>query len=205
MSTDKCISEDRLIDFVDGGIADRERAVIERHLEQCPACAACVEALRRTFDAVGADKVPEPEPAYWAYFAQNVRKRAESRADSRRRRLRLVLIPGLATAAACILIAVLYTRVLIEPVGDVEGIIADLNTSVVTEEILLGSGMDELFLGQIGADAGLLDEYLIEVGDMGEVVGELSEEEERDLVNRLNSLMELRGSIDNSAGKGCWI
>jgi hypothetical protein len=149
------------------------------------------------------DKAPEPEPAYWAYFASNVKRRVQDRAEKRKRRFRLVLIPGLATAAACVLLIVIFTRTQIEPVGDVENIIAELNTSVVTEEFLLGSGVDALLLGQFGADANLLDEYLVETGEIGEMVGELDEDEERELINRLNSLMELRGQTDNRARKEC--
>jgi hypothetical protein len=200
-----CINEDHLIDYVDHDVTEEERIRIEKHLAECRSCAAYVESLNRAFDAVSADKVPEPGPAYWAYFAANVTNRAAARAESRKKRFRLALIPGVAAAAACVLIIMLFTRVSIEPVGDVDGIIADLNTSVVTEEILFESGMDELFLGQIGSDAGLLDTYLIETGEVGEMVGELSEDEERDLINKLNSLMELRGSIDNGVRKGCSI
>ena len=203
MSARKCIDEDRLIDYVDEEVTSQERVDIERHLEECPSCAACVASLRRALEAASSDRVPEPELAYWAYFAGNVRSRAKARVESRKKRFRLVLIPGLASAAAFILIAILYTQVLIEPVGDVESIIADLNASVVTEEILLGSGMEELFIGQIGADANLLFEYLNDTDPLGELVGELSEDEERDLINRLNRLMELRGSVDNSTRKGC--
>ena len=203
MSARKCIDEDRLIDYVDEEVTSQERVDIERHLEECPSCAACVASLRRALEAASSDRVPEPEPAYWAYFTGNVRSRAKARVESRKKRFRLVLIPGLASAAAFILIAILYTQVLIEPVGDVESIIADLNASVVTEEILLGSGMEELFIGQIGADANLLFEYLNDTDPLGELVGELSEDEERDLINRLNRLMELRGSVDNSTRKGC--
>ena len=57
---------------------------IEQHLRECVKCDVCVESLGLTFDAVALDKVPEPEPAYWAYFARNVRNRAKSRAESRR-------------------------------------------------------------------------------------------------------------------------
>ncbi len=205
MSAHNCIKEDRLIHYVGHDVAEEERARIEEHLAECRSCAAYAESLRRAFDAVSADRIPEPEPAYWAYFARNVKNRAAARAESRKKRFRLVLIPGLATAAACVLIIIFYTRALIEPVGDVDGIIADLNASVVTEEILLESGMDELFLGQIGTDAGLLDKYLTETGEVGEMVGELSEDQERHLINRINSLMELRGSIDEGCRRGCWI
>lgn len=203
MSARKCVGEDRLIDFVDGEIQGEEAAAIERHLEECPACRTYVELLRRTLGAASADEVPEPDPAYWAYFAQNVKRRAESRAGSRKRRLRLVIIPGLATAAICVLLVVIFMRGPGAPVADLESMIVDLNTSVVTEELLLESGVDALLTGQIGIDAGLLDEYLTQTGDVDQMVGELSEDEERELINKLNSLMELRSGIDSDAGKGC--
>ncbi len=203
MSARNCISEDRLIDFVDGEVTGEEAASIERHLGECPACRAAVESLRLALGAAVSDRVPEPEPAYWAYFARNVRKRAESRVESRRRRFRLVYIPGLATAAVCVLLVVIFTRNTVEPVGDVENIIADINASFVTEEVVLESGMDALMVGQIGEDAGLLQEYLNETGGIDEMVGGLNEDEERDLINKLNNLMELRGSVDSDAGKEC--
>lgn len=205
MNARNCVDEDRLIDYLDDEVTEDERIRIEEHLAECPSCTARVESLRRAFGAVSVDRAPEPEPAYWAYFAEKVKSRAAARAESRKKRFRLVLIPGIATAAACVLIIMLYTRAVIRPVDDVDGIIADLNTSVVTEEILLQSGVDELFLGQIGSDAWLLDRYLIDTGEVGEMVGELSEDEEMELINRLNSLMELRGSIDDGMRKGCWI
>jgi hypothetical protein len=203
VSARKCIEEDRLIDFVSGSVGKEEAAGIEQHINDCPECAAAVGALRHTLDAAAADRVPEPEPAYWAHFAGNVRRRVRDGAERRKRRFRLILIPGLATAAACVLLVVVFTRMQIEQVGDVENIIAELNTSVVTEEVLLESGVDALLLGQFGADANLLDQYLIETGEMGEVVGELDEDEERELINRLNSIMELRGSAENRARKEC--
>jgi hypothetical protein len=199
----RCPSEDRLIDYLDGQVEGEEASEIESHLGECPVCAASAEALRRTFDIAAADRVPEPPPAYWEHFGSNVRKRIEGRAGTRRRRLRLVLIPGLAGAAACVLLIVLFTRVFVPPGGDVESIIAELNASVVSEQVVVESGMDELFLGQIGSDAELLDDYLIETGDVHDLVGELDEAEERHLINKLSTLMELRGSVDNGAGKGC--
>lgn len=203
MSASKCIGEDRLIDFVDGEVAGDEAAIIERHLEECPACRASVESLRRVLDAAGSDKVPEPDPAYWAYFSRNVASRVRSRAESRKRRFRLVLIPGLATVAVSVLLIVMLTRGPAGPIGDVESIIADLNAYVVTEEVLLESGVDALVLGEIGTDAGLVNEYLTETGELDEVVGELDEDEERALINKLNNLMELRGSIESEARKEC--
>jgi hypothetical protein len=203
MSASNCTGEDRLIDFVDGEVAGDEAASIARHLEECPVCRASVESLRLVLDAAGSDKVPEPEPAYWAYFAQNVAGRVKSRAESRRRRFRLVLIPGLATVAVSVFLVVMFTRGPVGPVGDVESIIAEINAYVVTEEVLLESGVDALVLGEIGTDAGLVNEYLTETGELDEVVGELDEDEERALINKLNNLMELRGSIDSDARKEC--
>ncbi|MGD9140409.1 MAG: zf-HC2 domain-containing protein [bacterium] len=203
MSARKCISEDRLIDFATGGVGGDEARGIEEHLKVCPHCRAQVESLKRTLDIAAIDRVPEPEPAYWEHFAGNVRHRIRDRAESRKRRFRLVLIPGLATAAACVLLIVVLTRIQVEQVGDVENIIAELNASVVTEEVLLESGVDALLLGQFGTDANLLDEYLNETGDLGEMVGELNDDEERELINRLNSLMELRGNAESRARKEC--
>lgn len=199
----KCISEDRLIDFVMGEVRDDEAAGIEEHIRQCPECGAAIDSLRRTLDIAALDRVPEPEPAYWAHFAGNVAHRIRDRAERRKRRFRLVLMPGLAAAAACVLLVVVFTRTQVEPVGDVENIIAEINTSVVTEQVLLESGVDALLLGQFGADANVLDDYLLETGNIGEIVSELDKDEERELINRLNSLMELRGSVGSHARKGC--
>ena len=203
MSARNCISEDRLMDFVLGEATDVEAASIEKHIEECPACAVSVGALRRTLEVAAMDRVPEPEPAYWAHFAGNVENRVRSRAESRKRRFRLILLPGLATAAACVLLIMVFTRDTVEPVGDIDNIIAELNTSVVTEEVLLESGVDALLIGQIGMDANLLDDYLTETSEVEEIVGELDEDEERDLINRINSLMELRGSTDSCVRKEC--
>lgn len=203
MSARKCISEDRLIDFVTGDVGDDEAAGIEKHLKECSECRAQIESLKHTLHVAAMDRVPEPEPAYWEHFAGNVRHRIRDRAESRKRRFRLILIPGLATAAACVLLIAILTRTQVEPVGDVENIIAELNASVVTEEVLLESGVEALLLGQFGTDANLLDEYLNETGDPGEMVGELNEDEQRELINRLNSLMELRGNAESRARKEC--
>jgi hypothetical protein len=199
----KCISEDRLIDFLEGEVSGQERADMARHLEGCPECAAREASLRRALDLAGADTVPQPDPAYWAYFAGNVRKRIGTRSASRRRRFRLVLVPGLAAAAACVLLIVLYTGRPVERAAEVDSIIADLNASEVADEVMADAALDELIIGEIGRDAGLVDEYLVETGDIDEMVGELTEDEQRDLINRLSSLMELRGSVDGSMRKGC--
>ena len=199
MREHSCMSESSLIDYVDGEVTDDERLSIEKHLEQCARCAAYVESLRRTLAAVAADKVPEPPPGYWEHFERNVRNRIEAK----RRRFRLVLIPGLAGAAVCVLLVVLYTWVPVEPGGDMEMVIAEINTSEVTEEVLLESGMEALFLGQIGSDAGLLDEYLLETGTLPEIVDGLSEDEERDFINKLSSIMEPTGCAHEIERKEC--
>ncbi len=204
MSARDCLDEDRLIDFVMGEVTGGEAAGIEEHIRRCPACRGRVESLRRTLDLAAMDRVPEPVPAYWEHFAAGVRHRIRSRAESRKRRIRLILIPGLATAAASVLIVLMLARGPVEPVVDVEAVVAEINTSAVAEEVLVEAAVDALLVAQFGEEADLLDNYLIETGDVAEIVTELDDEEERELINKLATIMESRGSAETIAGKECW-
>jgi hypothetical protein len=58
----------RLSAYLDGDVTPRERARLEGHLAECAACAAELQALRRTVDLLR--RLPAPEPP--SYFADRV-------------------------------------------------------------------------------------------------------------------------------------
>ena len=40
-------------DYLDGTLAEEDRRRLERHLSECPYCAAYIEQMRQTVDALG--------------------------------------------------------------------------------------------------------------------------------------------------------
>ncbi len=55
------ITDDRLIDFLDGLAPDEESASISEHLEACPECRRVAEEIRSTDEFLKAELSPDPE------------------------------------------------------------------------------------------------------------------------------------------------
>lgn len=62
------LTDEQLVDAADGTLGPAPAA----HVRHCSVCAAKVEALRRTLEAVRGAGVPEPSPLFWDGFAARV-------------------------------------------------------------------------------------------------------------------------------------
>ncbi len=93
----KHLSEERLLDVVEGAAAEDARA----HVAACPACRRRVDEAALGLALAHEAEVPEPTPLYWEAFRRQVGRRilSEDRTSWRWR-----LVPLLAAAAALIVI-----------------------------------------------------------------------------------------------------
>jgi anti-sigma factor RsiW len=90
-----------LIRLISGDLDPDAAAVVERHLHQCPACAAIKDDLSATWETLGAWVDPAPAPDLWptvqATLAVEARREATWLPQT---------TPALLRAAACIAVAV---------------------------------------------------------------------------------------------------
>jgi len=92
-----------LIDYMEGELAERERASIDVHLAACTECAAERDGLARAFAALRTDGYREPSPFYWTRFDAALRRRLGASRGASAAGVRTGLAPKLApvAVAAC--------------------------------------------------------------------------------------------------------
>jgi len=102
--------DERLSDYLDGGLATAERVAVESHLTGCAECAVKLEALRDVVAQARALPHRPPEADLWPAIAARLRPRPErspatprSHAGWWRRRVAFS-VPQLAAAAAAVLL-----------------------------------------------------------------------------------------------------
>jgi hypothetical protein len=101
---------ERLSAYMDGELAEGERAEVDSHLRACPACAGYLEDLRGVEAAARALPLDVPD-GYFEAFPGRVRQRL---AAGRRRRA--ILVPAwIGAAAAAVVLALITPRLLREP------------------------------------------------------------------------------------------
>ncbi len=96
----------KLSDYVDGELADGERAALERHLVACPACTSALAGLIRVVEQARAlpDRLPETE--LWTGIAERIAESPARPIDARIRSRRWTFtLPQLAAAALAIAVA----------------------------------------------------------------------------------------------------
>jgi hypothetical protein len=199
-----CFEPGDLIEYLDGEAPPERVREIEDHLAGCDACRAYLASIEQAFRVLRDDEVPEPPPAYWAYFEKSVRQRIASR--KRHRALRLV--PALAGIAALVLIVVLWWP--FRPELGLDGVDIVLSTMSTGEMVeTLGSNPDAgLALSDIAEDQiRSLEAYLIQTDDLDDLLGHLTEAEAEELESRLSEIMKAEestsGIFDDSKRKGC--
>ena len=67
------------IPFLDGKLSSQERAVVQAHLAECPACAARGEGLRLVSGALESWEAPAPSPWFDARLRQRIAADSASR------------------------------------------------------------------------------------------------------------------------------
>ena len=165
------LSDDRLLDAVEGTVDAQERA----HLETCAECRALRDEARAALLQAREADVPEPSPLYWEAFRRQVGRRIAEE----RRVGRPWLIPLAAAAAGLLFVVPLFRETV--PPG------SDRRASVMPAWSALPAAEEDEGLA-IVAGAGILEADLAVVGEMkglDEVLGDFSEEEQAELGNLL--------------------
>jgi hypothetical protein len=202
VSPDQHREPQELIDFVGGDLSPERSVEIERHLKTCASCRAYVESVRQTFDILAEDTVPEPPPGYWVYFGRAVRERIRPK----RRRLLLILAPGLAIVCIAALTLWWGTRVPEEPLDSMELMFAQMSSGELVESVAGSELVEEMILFNTEIDLAALGSYLFEADDIDNLIGGLRDEEKDELVSRLMRLMrkeDTSGLTKDVKWKGC--
>jgi hypothetical protein len=168
------------------------------HLDTCQACRTHVEELRQVLALAAADDVPEPSPLFWNHFSDRVREAVVAEPAPRLpyARLNFASTVSLAAALAIIVIGVMVTMRTARSVNSA------VNVPVTLPEVADSSGdlalsNDDSTWAVMGDLASQLNwEEATEAGlttgpDAADrVIAHMSEEEQRDVVELLQS--ELR-------------
>ena len=108
-------NEDRISEYVDGGLPSEERAAIETHMAECAACRALADDLRALIVAARNLAPVEPPATVWRRLEPAVRVSAAAAAGSRARAARVRRIRyaayGLAAAAVVVIATSIGLRV----------------------------------------------------------------------------------------------
>lgn len=92
----KCVNANKLSAFLDGELASEERALIQKHLEDCPHCRKRASEYRAVWEMLDSMESLEPVPLPATGLGQVAQKR------QKRERLEHFFIPLITSAAAVI-------------------------------------------------------------------------------------------------------
>jgi hypothetical protein len=192
-----------LIDFVEGGLSSLRADEITGHLGTCETCRSYVDSLKATFAMLERDAVPEPPPGFWAYLGQRVKHRARSK----RRRLVLVLAPGLAAVLITVVLAWWSMRAPVEDLDSIDLFLADMSTGEIVESLSESDAYEDVVIEAAGDEMRSLEEYFVESEDIYVLIDALSEEERDRFLAEIQGLMkEAEGTskvMTDLAGKEC--
>jgi len=162
-----------LIDFVEGDLDPEAATEIEMHLAGCETCRAFVKSLENTFAILETDSVPQPPEAFFDYLAG----RARARAPRRRNGILLKLLPGVAFAAAVVMLMwwLAGTRVL--PVDGVDIIMAEMTTGEIMEAVSAEPVVGSLLLEDSASGLEEIETYLLETESIYELLESMNEAE----------------------------
>jgi predicted anti-sigma-YlaC factor YlaD len=182
-----------LIDFAEGDLSRQQIEQVEAHLRTCNDCNSYVESLKRTYALLARDSVPEPSPGYWAYFAQRVIRRAQSK----RRRWLWVLVPGAAAAALVLMVVWWGGEVSVPEPDSIDLLLAEMNTGEMVESLSSTTTYDE-FVEATAEEITVLQEYAVDADDVYGLLDVLSDEETEELVSEIKELMGMGYDEDTS-------
>ncbi|MCM8825741.1 MAG: zf-HC2 domain-containing protein [Candidatus Omnitrophica bacterium] len=82
--------KNKIIEFVDGGLSDVERADIDKHLNECHRCREEFESIKMIFRSAKQIKIPVYDEAFWsARYNTIVEKAQKNHHEQFLRRMRL--------------------------------------------------------------------------------------------------------------------
>ncbi len=194
---------DRLMDFVEGDLPPAAAREIETHVAGCEVCRAYVKSLQHAFSALEADRVPEPPEAFFAFLAG----RARARALRSRRRLVWGFIPGLAAAAATVVVMWWLSETPILPVDSVDIIMADMTTGQIVEAVSAYPEAGSLLVEDSEAGLDEIETYLLETESIYDLLDGMSETEKERFTGYLEGSMSgdtgTTGLMTGSIRKEC--
>jgi anti-sigma factor RsiW len=194
-----------LIDLVEGAAdlaADRIVA-LEAHLAGCRECRAYVESLRRAVDILAADEVPEPAGAFFECLAGTARRRASGRV----RPMVLRFVPGLAGAAAAIVLVVWLAGGAGPSVSGLEIIMTEMTTGEIMETVIADPHAGGAVIGS--SESGLIEveRYLEHTESIYDLLEAMSDAEKARFTAYVEQSMgeerRTSGLPDGSVGKEC--
>jgi hypothetical protein len=202
MRRDDHPGHDNLIDFVEADLPPEEIRKIEIHLEGCEACRAYVRTLRQTFSALEGDRVPEPPEAFFTFLAGRAKARA-----GRGRRLLWRFIPGLASAAATIVLMWWLAGSSFLPVDGIDIIMADMTTGEIVEAVSADPGAESVFVEDSGGSLSEIEIYLLETESIYDLLDGMSDTEKERFTAYLEGAMTGEGGTSGlmigCMRKGC--
>jgi hypothetical protein len=192
-----------LIDFVEGELSPPRADEISAHLRTCETCRSYVDSLRATYSLLEHDTLPEPPPGFWTYLAQRVRHRARSK----RRRLVLILAPGLAVVFVAVVLSWWSMRAPVEDFDSIDLFLADMSTGEIVESLSGSDAYEDVVAEAAGDEMRSLEEYLVDSEDIYDLIEALSEEERDRFLSEIEGLMketeETSNVMTDLAGKEC--
>jgi hypothetical protein len=203
MSPDYHPTRDRLMDFVDGGLAGGQAREVGDHLAGCEACRAYVESLKHTLTLLEGDAVPEPSEAYFAFLAGRARQHARAGGT----RLVFRFAPGLAAAAAAVLLMWWVAGTPTSPVDGVDIIMAEMTTGEIVETFSTDPYAGSLIIEASRTSLDEIDDYLRDTETIYDLLDSMSDDEKTRFTTYLKGLIgrdgKTSGLVTGSLRKEC--
>ena len=186
----------KLIDFVEGDLDPEAAGEIEMHLAGCEACRAFVGSLENTFSILETDSVPQPPEAFFDYLAG----RARARAARSRKGLLLRLLPGVASAAAVVILMWWLAGTRVSPVDGVDIIMAEMTTGEIVEAVSAEPVVGSLLLEDSASGLEEIETYLLEKESIYELLESMNEAERQLFTAYLERSMSWDGKTSGHMG-----
>lgn len=93
-----------LVDFYEGVLDEKEKKLVEEHLESCFKCRLKFKEIQNTFEILEKEKTEVPDEIFWTNFLPEVRKKIEDKKASKKA---FVFKPELISFSATILVILL--------------------------------------------------------------------------------------------------
>jgi hypothetical protein len=188
---------------VDGELAGVQAREVGDHLAACETCRAYVESLKHTLTLLETDTVPEPSEAYFAFLAG----RARQRARAGRTRLVFRFAPGLAAAAATVLLMWWIAGTPASPVDGLDIIMAEMTTGEIVETLSTDPYVGSMIIEASQTSLDEIDDYLRDTETIYDLLDSMSDDEKTRFTTYLKGLIgrdgKTSGLVTGSLRKEC--
>ncbi len=132
-----------MVDYLEGTLSEKEKALFEEHLSKCSQCAQEVKALVKTQRLVRLKVREEMPEGFWTHYLPRLRRRLEEK-PLPRLAWRPVPALALATATALVLLVVVAISLLRTPSLNLE----NLPREVLVEEVMASNSELDYFIAE---------------------------------------------------------